>query len=568
MNPPCKNPLDAAKYREQYLSNLRLQASNDQRNLNANQIFKSTGQNPQQPLDMRGTTEKAQDFEGVKVALRMKLGTITDGVIASQIMGELSQSQIQFALDKWAIIADDMKKQYATGVPSSVFIAYLNKLIEKYQTAEGVQQGLQQNIGEAIIMSNIQLLYGLPRDQIWSIVKGALERAEKQFGLNLDTIKQNVNEQERLIPTQEDLKAFQGLPPNLQADIQTLLDEMFKSFPTTDDLGNSVGQINLGLANRDRRFTTNALQNLEQLTKVPQSSILQAREVRDIMSTYLLPAQAPQAVFQPLSREEWDALPKKKDKVDYLNLIFDEVPLLRGSFTKNGQEKTRVKGTRPIQPADFNIAQLNQLFESTEKDVDDYVYPLVGGSRSRSSSEGSGIHKMKGTGITKPYRQSIKHLIDKPIEKPKPYTPFGRYFINKHRLHDDIIALRSPSGNVVQGMPTEKVSSSLGHVVRTLVGGGLPSYEHINALSQDEKRKLSNICHKCRIDSPAVPNMKGEGQAEEDRFNILRGELISGNDNPKIARELKVLLLKFMNEGRVPRQQANEILHELLTLGL
>jgi hypothetical protein len=276
-----------------------------------------------------------------------------------------------------------------------------------------------------------------------------------------------------------------------------------------------------------------------------------------------------------LSRAEWDALRSKKEKVEYLNLIFDEVPVLRATYTKNGQPKTRTKGTRPIQPADFNMSQLNELFESTEKDVDDYVYPLVGrsgssqvSSRSRSSSEGSGMHKMKGHGISKPHHHGINHLIDKPIEKPKPYTQFGRYFINKHRLHGDIIALRTPSGNLVQGMPTQKVSSPLAHVVRTLVGGGLPSYEHINALSQDEKRKLSTICHKCQIDSPAVPNMKGEGQAEEDRFNILRGEIISGNDSPKIARELKVLLLKFMNEGRIPRQQGNEILHELLALGL
>ena len=58
--------------------------------------------------------------------------------------------------------------------------------------------------------------------------------------------------------------------------------------------------------------------------------------------------------------------------------------------------------------------------------------------------------------------------------------------------------------------------------------------------------------------------MKGEGQAEEDRFNILRGEIIAGNDSQKIAREFKIILLKFIQEGRIPRQQGNEIL--LLTL--
>jgi hypothetical protein len=62
--------------------------------------------------------------------------------------------------------------------------------------------------------------------------------------------------------------------------------------------------------------------------------------------------------------------------------------------------------------------------------------------------------------------------------------------------------------------------------------------------------------------------MKGEGEAEMDKFNILKGEIIAGNDAPKIAREFKTMLLKFMTEGRIPRQQGNEILHQMLSLGV
>jgi hypothetical protein len=182
--------------------------------------------------------------------------------------------------------------------------------------------------------------------------------------------------------------------------------------------------------------------------------------------------------------------------------------------------------------------------------------------------KGKGI-RMKGSGIVKPYEQSIAHLIDKPIEKVKPYTPFGRYYINKQRLKDkDIVALRYASGNMIQGLPTEKVSKPLAGVFRTLVGGGLPSYEQVNSLSQDEKSKLSAICTRCGVDSPAVPHMKGEGEAEMDKFNVLRGEIIAGNDAPKIAREFKTMLLKFMNEGRIPKSQGNAILHEMLSLGV
>jgi hypothetical protein len=50
MNPPLRNPSDASKYREQYMNNLALQASNNQMNYNANLIYKNTEQKHSRPL--------------------------------------------------------------------------------------------------------------------------------------------------------------------------------------------------------------------------------------------------------------------------------------------------------------------------------------------------------------------------------------------------------------------------------------------------------------------------------------------------------------------------------------
>jgi len=186
--------------------------------------------------------------------------------------------------------------------------------------------------------------------------------------------------------------------------------------------------------------------------------------------------------------------------------------------------------------------------------------------------DGNGIGKMLGTGfsqkIDKPYKQSIKHLMDAPVERLKPYTQFGRYCINKVRLDGEgIMSFRRPSGNNVDKLKTEKLSKPLAKVLSKLVGKGLPSYEDIATLSEDEREKLHRICKECQVDNPSVPKMMGKGEAEEQRFNILRGEIVAGNDSPVIIKELKSLLLKFMHEDRIPRRQANEILHELLTLG-
>jgi len=286
MNPPKRNPLDGAKYREQYLSNLRLQASNDQRNQNANMVFKNTGQTPSRPPDTRTTTERASDIEGMKVDLRSKLNQITDGVIASQIVGELSPDQIRFAIDKWGTIEPDMRKQFATGVPSSAFIAYLNRLIQKFQLTDGVETGLQQSAGEAILMSNTQILYGLPREQIWSVLSTTLDRISRQFGINVNTIKDRMRETASLIPTKQDTQIVNAMPPDRRADIEVLANQIFNNFPSNKDISDIIGELNIGMANRDRRYTENALGELLNLITTDPSVLDQMAELRGILADF------------------------------------------------------------------------------------------------------------------------------------------------------------------------------------------------------------------------------------------------------------------------------------------
>jgi FtsZ-interacting cell division protein YlmF len=599
MNPQSrKNPLDGAKFREQYLSNLRLQASNDQKNQNANLIFKNTGQTPTQPPDMRTTTERASDIEALKVDLRSKLGTITSGVIASQIIGELEPDQIRFAIDNWGQIEPDMRRQFATGVPTSAFIAYLNRLIQKFQLTDGVETGLQQSSGDAIIMSNTQILYGLPRGQIWVVLKSLLDRVERQFGIPTATLAERVVENQALIPSQEELRIIAGLPPQVQADINRIGNDIYRNLPSNKDISDIIGEINIGMANRDRRYTEGALSRLAGIITLEPSVLDQMAEIRGIIADYFAlnrgieaeaeaepsfaesaksagedrpaPPPQPEASQAPrnLTQDEWRAFGtrQKAKKVSFLNARLTKNPdlVLTGqSGRRYGAGQGRRGTTRLFSSDSSTNGELNVAFE-------DYLAQTNGGTTGegiiiKGKMTGKGLAKPK---VEKPYRQSIAHLVDKPMEKPKPYTQFGRYFINKHRLEGEgIVAFRQPSGNTIASLPTEKVSPRLAKVIKTLVGKGIPSYEDISALDKAEKEKLCKITKTCNVDNPAIPKMKGEGEQEEDRFNILRGEIIAGNDNAKIAKEFKVMLMKFVAEGRIPKRQANEILHELLALG-
>jgi hypothetical protein len=65
-----------------------------------------------------------------------------------------------------------------------------------------------------------------------------------------------------------------------------------------------------------------------------------------------------------------------------------------------------------------------------------------------------------------------------------------------------------------------------------------------------------------------VPNPNEEEMDKElNHFEILKGEIIAGNDNPKIIKEFKAMLIKFGREGRIPRREVNSILEEMLHMG-
>jgi len=48
---PNRNPTDPAKFRQQYLANLSLEANINDKNLQANKIYKKTGEVPSQMTD-------------------------------------------------------------------------------------------------------------------------------------------------------------------------------------------------------------------------------------------------------------------------------------------------------------------------------------------------------------------------------------------------------------------------------------------------------------------------------------------------------------------------------------
>jgi hypothetical protein len=160
--------------------------------------------------------------------------------------------------------------------------------------------------------------------------------------------------------------------------------------------------------------------------------------------------------------------------------------------------------------------------------------------------------------------------LTKGYAKVASYVPFGRYLVNTHRLDNDgILMLRTAKGGAIPAIPSTKITPKLSGVFKRIIDGGLLDFDGLNGLSAEDKSLLYNVSSKAQIAhklSIPKPN-KDEEDREDNRFMVLKGEILAGNDNPKLVKELKTMIVRFMNQRKLPRGEAQDILLDLASLG-
>ena len=155
------------------------------------------------------------------------------------------------------------------------------------------------------------------------------------------------------------------------------------------------------------------------------------------------------------------------------------------------------------------------------------------------------------------------------LPENKSYVPFGKYVLNQRRLNDNKLMIRTMRGGAVAGIPTLAISPVLGGIIKKMVGGALPSYNEMSNLSEDDQNTLYKIFKMSEVDNADLlpaPN-KSKEEEEMNKFQILKGQVLAGNDNKELIKDFKVMLLKFIHNGKVPKSQGMEIICDLMAMG-
>lgn len=189
-----------------------------------------------------------------------------------------------------------------------------------------------------------------------------------------------------------------------------------------------------------------------------------------------------------------------------------------------------------------------------------------------SSAGGNGLRRRrgrpKGSGVGKtPFHAKVD--ASQGIKPSSKYIPFGKYVIDTTKLADNQVALKYPKGGSVIGFPIYKTSNHMTSVLKKIVGGGMPSYEDYSNLTEEEKRYLYTVSKKSDILSKLNVPAPSKDQQDKDnhQFEVMKGEIMSGNDSKDLVKNFKLLILKMSKRGDLPKAQVAELLQDLVELG-
>jgi len=174
----------------------------------------------------------------------------------------------------------------------------------------------------------------------------------------------------------------------------------------------------------------------------------------------------------------------------------------------------------------------------------------------------AGDKELKGEGV----HRGSHRIRGRGVASVEDKLKLGRYTLNARKLADGVVQIRSARGGAVHRFPTLNVSDAVASSLRKIISGGDLSFDEIAGLSESERRYLHDVVTQCGVASN-LPQPKDAIAAQADRFIVLRGELVAGNDSEELVREFKGLLLKMIATNQLPRAQAYATMTDLLALG-
>ena len=177
--------------------------------------------------------------------------------------------------------------------------------------------------------------------------------------------------------------------------------------------------------------------------------------------------------------------------------------------------------------------------------------------------EGLGMKKRRG----RPRGSGLVKV--PPVPKPPNFVGFGINEINQKNLEKGILTVRRNTKTNYMDMPSRRVSNNMKNIIKTIIGGGVPKYEELGKLDEDEKEYLYKLVNKSNLEDRLSVPAPSKDQEEKDihNFEVMRGQIMAGNDSVELVKKFKLLIRKLSKQGLLPKNDVDDLMETLITLG-
>ena len=148
-----------------------------------------------------------------------------------------------------------------------------------------------------------------------------------------------------------------------------------------------------------------------------------------------------------------------------------------------------------------------------------------------------------------------------PIEEPS-HIEFGKHLLHASNLKKSVLSVHHKGGGRVASIPVQNISEDLKDFVVDILQNKKASQKEFSRLPMKDQKLFekmatgAGIFHHLGLKTP-----QGDDDKKNlERFEVLRGEYIAGNNSNDLIKELRKLVILFMDEGRLTKSQGRDFL--------
>ncbi len=150
------------------------------------------------------------------------------------------------------------------------------------------------------------------------------------------------------------------------------------------------------------------------------------------------------------------------------------------------------------------------------------------------------------------------------------FREFGKYVLDLEKLRDNELAVKYKNGKRVARIDSRIMGGQLADVVRKVADGEKLSRADLSKLSSDEKSYLDHVRKTSQVQGldDLSCSIKNERNRERHEFEVIKGQILAGNDNAQLVKKFKTMLVRLANNKQLPEKEAKSLLMDLAAMGV